>query len=57
MSKDRIVELDRKIGALTAELTDLRKASAADGAGRAAAPREHGGDRTAPPQGGRATRT
>ena len=27
MSKDRIVELERKIGALTAELTDLRKAS------------------------------
>ena len=27
MSKDRIVELERKIGALTAELTNLRKAS------------------------------
>ena len=27
MSKDRIVELERKIGALTAELADLRRAS------------------------------
>ena len=27
MSKDKIVELDRKIGALTAELTDLRRVS------------------------------